>query len=83
MLTLSYPALGLSVFAAFVFGIILLNTTHRETEGHLRDARKKIADLQDKLGTLHFEEVTAKDHSEKMLSTVRDTIHPSKTRFVE
>jgi CHASE3 domain sensor protein len=71
MLTLSYPALGLLVFAAFVFGIIMMNATHRETERHLRDARKKIDDLQDKLGTLHFEEVTAKDHSEKLLSTDR------------
>jgi hypothetical protein len=78
MLTLSYGAFGLMVFAAFVFGIILMNTTHRETERHLRDARKKIADLQDKLGTLHFEHVIEKDRSEKMLSTVRETTHQSK-----
>lgn len=78
MLTLSYAALGLMVFAAFALGIVLMNTTHRETERHLRDARKKIADLQDKLGTLHFEEVTAKDYSEKLLSTDKENIHPSK-----
>jgi hypothetical protein len=63
MLTLSYGAFGLIVSAAFVFGIILMNTTHRETETHVRNARKQIASLHDKLGTLHFEQVTAKDHS--------------------